>query len=667
MATADQIRALVQAHIDGNGLHFRACVLSIAANAEAKSPAFAKTLRTLADRNPHPAMLTALPTGMDQLLAVRPTAKLDDMVLDAATRDRLDRVLIEQRARETLFVHGLEPMRKLLFVGAPGVGKCLGRGVDVLLFDGSCIPVEQVKVGDSLMGPDGKARAVTALARGRAPMYRITPIKGASWTCNDMHVLTLVNSYTGKVIDVPLDKWLTSDKRFKHDYKQFSVGIDAFGAHGDCVHAVDPYFLGVWFGDGSKSLDDGRLARVAITKPDQEILAVCEEVALKFGLSVKRYNATGCPTWTLTSSNAVHSNGLLVAMRGLLGTELNVPSHYACAPRAVRLQFLAGFLDTDGELTHGCFTLTQKREDYARAVWWIARSLGFAATFRSRLGRCRLSDGSLFEGTYWRVTISGDTHLIPTRIPRKQAAPRQQIKNATRTGFSVVPIGEDDYFGFVLDGDGRFLLGDFTVTHNTLAASAIAGELGLPLLSVQLHATISSHLGETAAKIGKIFDSVRRVRAVYLFDEFDALAAERSADKSDVGEMRRVVNSLLTFIENDDSTSLIIAATNHHAMIDRAMFRRFDAIVTFPIPTDAIAERLIRQHLTRRGIQPHPDIDWASVRAAATGVGHADLVSACDRVSKDAVLAGRDRVFAIDLVTVIGERSRTFDTRSTNE
>jgi ATP-dependent 26S proteasome regulatory subunit len=122
----------------------------------------------------------------------------------------------------------------------------------------------------------------------------------------------------------------------------------------------------------------------------------------------------------------------------------------------------------------------------------------------------------------------------------------------------------------------------------------------------------------------------------------------------------------LTFIENDDATSLIIAATNHHTMIDRAMFRRFDAIVTFPIPTGVIAERLIRQHLTRRGIQPHPDLDWASVRAAAAGVGHADLVSACDRVSKDAVLAGRDHVFAIDLVTALGERSGTFDTRSTD-
>ncbi len=191
----------------------------------------------------------------------------------------------------------------------------------------------------------------------------------------------------------------------------------------------------------------------------------------------------------------------------------------------------------------------------------------------------------------------------------------------------------------------------------TMAASVLAGVLGIPLVKVQLHATIASHLGETAAHLAKIFDHVRQMRGVYLFDEFDALAGARDGDgaKHELPEMRRVVNSLLQFIEEDASDSLIVAATNRSGSIDPAFFRRFDEVIDFPLPSAAVAEEVIRYHLLFQD-----DLYWTSNRVAildaAKGIGHADLVAACRRVNKDAVMAGRDYITVGELGAAISSR-----------
>jgi hypothetical protein len=279
--------------------------------------------------------------------------------------------------------------------------------------------------------------------------------------------MTLVRSSRGdgQPVDIPLDKWMVMGAATRYDYKLFSVGVDAFeGAHEDLP--VDPYFLGLWFGDGTKAvreqLGGERLSMVAVTKPDPEVRTTCDEVAAAWGLHVVARGEVTNPTWHLVGVCG-KQNALLDAMRNLVGSRIVVPDAYMRAPREQRLAFLAGFLDADAELACNCFIITQKRRDWAEAIWFVARSLGLCATMTKR--QARNQDG--FEGTYHVVTISGHTDQIPTRIPRRQAAPRRQIKNATRTGFDVAPLGVGDYYGFTLDGDGRFLLGDFTVTHNT--------------------------------------------------------------------------------------------------------------------------------------------------------------------------------------------------------
>jgi predicted ATP-dependent serine protease len=403
---------------------------------------------------------------------------------------------------------GLVMASVVLLASPPGIGKCLGRGTPVLMFDGRVLPVEQILAGDRLMGPEGEPRTVLVTNEGIGELYRIDPIKGEPWICNDVHVLTLVDSCTDEVFDVPLNVWLSKTPSVRHHGKLISAGVKAFGTE-DVELPVDPYFLGLWFGDGAKQICDGQLKKIQISKPDPEVKQTCEEVAGLWGLQVTTYDPDGYPSYTITNGSRGYGtiNRLLTTMRDLLGTELRMPFVYTRAPRAQRLQFLAGLIDSDGELGSNCFVILQKREDWAREVWWMSRSLGLCATIRSRRGRCKRPDGSIFEGDYWGVVISGDTDMIPTRIPRKQAVPRQQKKVATRTGFAVEPIGEGPYFGFTLDGDGRFLLGDFTVTHNTSLTLQMMDGLQQRCLYVTGEET-REQVAATARRIGAVSNRI---------------------------------------------------------------------------------------------------------------------------------------------------------------
>jgi hypothetical protein len=368
-------------------------------------------------------------------------------------------------------------VQKLILWANRGGGKCNRIGTKVLRADGRLVNVEDVRPGDRLMGPDGRGRNVLATSRGYGPLYEIVPVKGEPWSCNLDHVLTLVKhghrGDGGTVIDISLRDFLAHPKTFRDSYKLFSVGVDSFEPDPALRPLkIDPYFLGVWFGDGTKMLapsvhNEVRLVGVEITKADPEIRDLCVQTAKDWGLACRiEVRGRNCFRFRIVGGVG-QPNTLLEILRETVGSAVTIPDAVLRSPRQTRLEFLAGFLDTDGELHNNGYTLTQKREDWARAVWWIARSLGFMAVIRTRLAR----DQNGTEGTYYVVSISGDCDQIPLRIARKKASPRKQRKAATRTGITVEPIGEGDYYGFELDGDGRFLLGDFTVTHNSLLAA----------------------------------------------------------------------------------------------------------------------------------------------------------------------------------------------------
>lgn len=189
-------------------------------------------------------------------------------------------------------------------------------------------------------------------------------------------------------------------------------------------------------------------------------------------------------------------------------------------------------------------------------------------------------------------------------------------------------------------------------TGKTMTASVLAGELGLPLFTVQLHGLITKYMGETAAKLRLVFDAIAETRAVYLFDEFDALGTER-ASRDDVGEIRRVLNSFLQFLEQDDSDSLVLAATNHPKLLDRALFRRFDAAIEYAVPSPAVAEQLLRNRLS---LLDTSDVTWSQVVSSAEGLSHAEIVRACEQAAKNVLLDNRTHVATRDLTTAITDR-----------
>jgi SpoVK/Ycf46/Vps4 family AAA+-type ATPase len=193
-------------------------------------------------------------------------------------------------------------------------------------------------------------------------------------------------------------------------------------------------------------------------------------------------------------------------------------------------------------------------------------------------------------------------------------------------------------------------------TGKTLSASAIAGELHLPLFTIRLDGLITKFMGETAAKLRLVFEALAQTKGVYLFDEVDALGGER-ARPNDVGEIRRVLNSFLQFLEQDDSDSLLVAATNHPQLLDQAIFRRFDAVVEYPLPTPEVVRDVIRNRLATMTLGR---IAWGQIAKAAHGLSHADITLAAERAAKDAILHKRTTITTTALVDALAERrSRT--------
>jgi SpoVK/Ycf46/Vps4 family AAA+-type ATPase len=198
----------------------------------------------------------------------------------------------------------------------------------------------------------------------------------------------------------------------------------------------------------------------------------------------------------------------------------------------------------------------------------------------------------------------------------------------------------------------RLLLVGPSGTGKTMTASALACELRLPLLVIRLDGLITKFMGETAAKLRLIFDAMVETRGLYLFDEVDALAGER-ARTNDVGEIRRVLNSFLQFLEQDTSDSVLVAATNHPQLLDQAIFRRFDAVIDYPLPDQAVIEGLVRNRLAAIGTE---ELDWSAVTRAGAGLSHAVITLAAERAAKDAILEGLPQVFTSALVAALEDR-----------
>jgi SpoVK/Ycf46/Vps4 family AAA+-type ATPase len=189
-------------------------------------------------------------------------------------------------------------------------------------------------------------------------------------------------------------------------------------------------------------------------------------------------------------------------------------------------------------------------------------------------------------------------------------------------------------------------------TGKTMTASALAGELGLPLCSVLLHGILTRFMGEAAAKLRLIFDAMTEMRGVYLFDEIDALGAKRDSD-NDVGEARRILNSFLQFLEQDHSDAIIVATTNHESLLDRALFRRFQAILKYQLPSTEQTAAAIKMRL--QGFD-HSQVDWPQITQVAQGLSHAEIMAAAEDAARNAILDHGPQIHSADLHTAIVAR-----------
>ncbi|MDZ4401448.1 ATP-binding protein [Prosthecobacter sp.] len=186
----------------------------------------------------------------------------------------------------------------------------------------------------------------------------------------------------------------------------------------------------------------------------------------------------------------------------------------------------------------------------------------------------------------------------------------------------------------------------------TMTASAIASELRLPLFVVRLDALITRYLGESANKLRLIFDAVNQTRAVYLFDEFDSIGYSRESG-NDVGEMRRVLNSFLVFIERMHSHSLVIAATNHGGRLDKALYRRFDDLIEFSLPGELQIRQMIDSRLQSIAA---PKLMWPRIVKAAANLSFGEIGRACEDAMKQSILKETGKVTTTSLIAALKER-----------
>ena len=352
-----------------------------------------------------------------------------------------------------------------------GLGKCLHPDTEVLMYDGSIKKAKDVRVGDRLMGDDSTPRNVMSLARGREQMYKIELINGDSYICNGSHIMSLVISSPwkgkklnrGDKVDMSVNDYLNLNMARitrKNILKHYKASVE----FSEQKVPMDAYLYGAWLGDGHKSC-----LAWTINNRDQEIVSAIRSFvkSSEVDMYIREVDGRGCKTYFVSKTKPnshTHCDEYYFTQSSYKNEGKRIDRRYLINSREVRLELLAGLLDTDGYLIDKVFEIVTKWEGLRDDILFLARSLGFSVRWREKI---------VNETSYWRIYISGFTGKIPCRT-RKKAGPRKQVKNPLVYGFTIEPLGVGDYCGFEIDGNKRFLLGDFTVTHNTFVSAVVA-------------------------------------------------------------------------------------------------------------------------------------------------------------------------------------------------
>lgn len=355
--------------------------------------------------------------------------------------------------------------------GKTGEGKCLAKGTPVVMFDGSIRAVEDIKTGEQLMGPDSRPRKVLSLANGIEPMYRISQVHGDSYVVNESHILSLVKTGTYKVRNISVRDFLKLNKTERRNLKGYIPPNGVEFPKKDLI--LNPYYLGLWLGDGTSE-------NQGITNADNEVVDFLKDFASGYGLRLHKTTQKNNLSSVYSPNGKMgHDNPVRSGLRSLnLLKNKHIPEKYATSSREDRLALLAGMIDSDGYKNRTGYVFVNKSERLAYGLARVARSLGIRCTINTFVNK-------KYKTTFFKVGLTGECDKIPVRVARKVVSKRLQKKSHHVTGITVTPLYVGDYYGFEIDGDRLFLLGDYTVTHNTTWTQNITMSLadrGIPAL-----------------------------------------------------------------------------------------------------------------------------------------------------------------------------------------
>lgn len=502
----------------------------------------------------------------------------------------------------------------IMIFGAPG---CHAKGQGILMHDGAIKKVEDIVVGDKLMGPDSQPREVLKLARGREEMVRIYPTKGNPFVVNKSHILHLTPSGTKVLTTTPVNlkfkDWLHQNNNFKERYKLTRSSTLEFKKK-DLT--LDPYFLGIWLGDGTSRSQE-------VTSMDNEIVEMLKSVAEEHSmqLKIRPSNTNGLAEAYAITNGMGQTNPVLTKLRNLnVLNNKHIPLDYKTAGVEQRLELLAGLIDSDGSLDSNGFDFVNKNEKLIDDVIYLARSLGLAA-YKTETKK---SSQNGTEGTYFRIFISGETSKVPTRLERKKANERKQIKDVLRTGFEYELLPEDDFYGFSLDKDHLYLTDDFTIHHNT-GKSCTIKLVSRKLVSRGGTVFYSSGNPNVTMSFLEQFSRIEKNRkCIVILEDLDSLIYN-------YGESAYL--EMLDSAKTIDNV-LFIATTNYPDKLDPRIYNRpgrFSHVVKVGVPGPAARTAYLKAVLKN-----HRDVEEIVSKSEGFSIDHLSaLVNAVYREKKD--------------------------------
>jgi hypothetical protein len=455
-----------------------------------------------------------------------------------------------------------------VIMGPPGHGKCLKKDTPIIMYDGSVKMVQDITQGEQIMGDDSTPRTVLSICRGQEKMYKVEQSYGDNYTVNESHILSLKltaepritdltykDSYCiswfskervnykyynyanknkqevhnvvqqfcrflpkiGTVIDIEVLEYLKRPRSWRMAYKGYKTGVDF--PHLDVD--LDPYVLGVWLSSG--------MCNTPCIVQETENHAVLEYLKNHFEdlvILTEKDNNKDVHIFVNKEQKIETNRFVQPLIKYNVFSKKSIPSIYKINSTNVRLMLLAGIIDSEGVFTNGNFEVVNKDKTYIEDIDFIARSLGLRTSL-TEFARKFEKDQSM----YYKVVISGNLEILPLIVSSKKPSGQNETLAHTSLTYDINLVEEEvgTYYGFTIDGNHRFLLGDFTVTHNTQAAKII-GSLYQTMGILSPTGTfkiayrddlIAEYVGQTAIKTRKLLESC--IGGVLFIDEVYAL------------------------------------------------------------------------------------------------------------------------------------------------